>query len=98
MSVGQDPIRTDAQWAPFMEVLRTRLIRERRRRRLRRTAEVLLVAALAAALWFRPAGGPAEELLLAEVPRSDSPLFQPDAGGAVSLGAGRVLIVDGGGS
>ena len=98
MTTAGAPFRTDAQWAPFMEGLRTRLILEKRRRRLRRVAGLLLVAAMAAALWLRPAGETLGDLLLAEVPRSDTPLFQPEGGGAVSLGEGGVLIVDGGGS
>jgi len=93
------PSRTGAEWEPFMERLRSRLVLERGRRRLRRAAGALLALAL---LWMLGAGprrgvGRAR-LLLAEVPSAAAPLFEPSAGSAVRLPSGALLVRTGGGS
>lgn len=93
------PARSPAQWDPFMEQLRGRLRRERRSRRLRRVLYTLLAVGLVWALGTAPREerGPAR-FLVAEIPRGDAPLFQPENGSAVPLAEGTLLVRAGGGS
>lgn len=82
-----------------MAGLRQRLSRERRRRRLRLAAGTVLAAAL---LWLVGTGrerpGEAPRLLLAEIPRTTAPAFEPSDGSAVRLSSGALLVRPGGGS
>jgi hypothetical protein len=88
--------RSEEEWAPFMETLRSRMRRERRARLLKRIAAGTLAASAAAALWLAQHGARVAPpgLLRADVPAAQSPLFRPQGGADVASGAVVVVRVE----
>jgi len=99
VTLARRPVRTEAEWDPFMTGLRARLRRERRRRRMRHASVALLCLALLWLFWGAPRRRGAEpRLLAARVPDASAPRFEPVSGTVKALPSGALLVRSGGGS
>ena len=91
--------RSNESWAPFMHAISSRFRREKRSRRLRRIAALALGLAALAGLgvgFARLAARSSAAPLMAMVPPSNEPVFQPDSGLVQPLPGGELAIRTGG--
>jgi len=74
---GNPPRRSRESWEPFMEGLFGEIKRIRRRRRIRRAGAAAFLAAALGSL-VQVTLVETDELLRADIPTAEAPVFQPD--------------------